>query len=79
MRISRKSAPADFLQAFGARVQEKRQAAKIYQCDFASSLGISQSALSRIENGEIDISIRRAVRIACILNTTLPNLLEGLI
>lgn len=79
MRLSRKISTHDFIVTVGACVQARREHLKIKQIDLAKILDISQSAISRIENGEIDISIRLAGQIAHALKTTLPELLEGLI
>ncbi len=79
MRLSRKAIPKTFLATVGARIQARREYLKIRQVDFAERIGISQPALSRIENGEIDLSICRAAQIVVALETTLANLLEGLI
>ena len=70
---------SDFLKSFGSRLRDARQAAGIYQCEIAEHCEVSQELISRIENGQIDVSIRRATEIAARCGTDLTMLLKGLI
>lgn len=68
-----------FLSDFGYRVKERRVQSNLSQSDIAEAIGISQPAYCKLENGAVDISIRRAAQIAFVLNTTLPELLKGIL
>lgn len=58
----------------GTRIREERMAAAISQSDFAKSLNISQSTLSKWENGTNEPAFSDVVRISDELNISLSRL-----
>jgi len=77
--IERQVCEVPFLEAFGARIRERRNSLVLSQEELARFIGITPSTLSRIEAGQIDITIRRAAEIAIQLGLELNELLEGLL
>ncbi len=70
---------SDFLRRFGRKLCDLRRERSIYQTVMAERVGMTQSAYSRLENGQVDISVRRAAQIADSLGMTLNELLKGLL
>lgn len=68
-----------FLSDFGSRVKELRTQSNLSQSDIAEAIGISQPAYCKLEQGTIDVTIRRAAEVAYILGTDLTNLLKGIL
>lgn len=68
-----------FLQALGARIRDARIYSGQTQWDIAHACGLSQSEVSRIECGDIDVTIRKAVEIVAICGTDLRTIIGGLI
>jgi len=68
-----------FLKSFGTRIRKRREYCELSQDDLARYVGISAPTMSRIESGDIDITIRRAMEIATQLDVTLRELMEGLL
>ena len=60
----------------GQRIRARRSWGFVYQADLAQAVGISQSALSRIEKGEREIGLVELIRIAELLETTPEALMD---
>lgn len=60
----------------GLKIKIIRQLAGINQCAMSKTLGLSQSAYSRIETGETAMTVQQLVEIAQILHINAPALLE---
>ena len=61
----------------GSIIKRKRQEANLSQQELADRLFISQSALSKIENREVALSVSLAIRIARELNCSFQDLLPS--
>jgi transcriptional regulator with XRE-family HTH domain len=77
--MNAKQTRSDFLRRFGRRLCDLRRERLIYQETFAERIGMTQSAYSRLENGQVDISVRRAAQIADAFGVSLNELLRGLL
>ena len=62
-------------QAIGKRVREARLRKKMTQDDLASSVGISASYASAIENGASKVALPTLIQLAKVLDTTVDTLL----
>jgi DNA-binding XRE family transcriptional regulator len=60
----------------GQRIRARRSWAYVFQDQLARAIGISQSALSRIELGLREVGVVELVRIATLLETTPEELLH---
>ena len=60
----------------GQRIRARRSWGYVFQDQLARAIGISQSALSRIELGLREIGVVELVRIATLLETTPEELLH---
>lgn len=56
------------------RVQEKREAAKLSQNEVASRASISQTKLSKIEHGKLQLKLADAKRLARVLGCNTDDL-----
>ena len=77
--MNAKQTRSDFLRRFGRRLCDLRRERSIFQTVMAERIGMTQSAYSRLEPGQIDISVRRAAQIADALGMSLNELLRGLL
>lgn len=59
------------------RVRKCRVDRGLTQTEVAEQLGISQAAYSRLEKGEVDISVAKLMELAVIYRVALSTLLEG--
>lgn len=57
------------------RIREIRQARGMNQQELARRLGVNQSMISDYENGKVELSLTKAVKIADILECELYDLL----
>lgn len=64
-------------QEFGARIKELREMAGITQSDLALRLEVSQSGLSRLEDGTRSITAQQLVQISDALGVPLNRLVAG--
>jgi transcriptional regulator with XRE-family HTH domain len=64
---SKVSHPEKIENILATMVKDKRKKLKISQIELAKNIGISQSLLSRLENGEILISVGILVKLAAAL------------
>lgn len=60
------------------RIQGLRREAGLTQMEVADRLGISQAAYSRLEKGEVEISITKLMDLAAIYGVKSSQILEGL-
>lgn len=60
------------------RIRHLRLSAGFTQLDVASQLGISQAAYSRMETGEVDITISKLMDLAELYGLGLMTLMDGL-
>lgn len=60
----------------GNRLRELRKAAKLTQIDLADRTGVSQSAISQIENGEVQLNVPWMRAFARILGCAPADLLD---
>lgn len=60
----------------GAKIRALRTASGLTAHDLARSVGLSRSAISQIEGGRIEPSLRTVRRLALALNIPLPRLFE---
>jgi len=60
------------------RLKQLRERNGYSQLETAYKLGISQAAYSRLEKGEIDISLSRLFRLCDIYGTSISKLLEDI-
>lgn len=61
----------------GARIREKREAAKLKQPELAKAIGVSTGQISRYESGETPTGNATLLQIAKTLGCTASYLLEG--
>lgn len=61
---------------FGSNVKTARKAIPLTQAEFAERVETTQTYISRVEKGQIQITIDTMARIARALNTTLHDLLK---
>lgn len=64
----------DFYDAFGVLVREGRRCRGLDQIDLAEAVGISQSTMSKIENGDVRPALHIAVALAGFLGLSLDEL-----
>jgi len=64
--------------AFCLRLKRLRERHGYSQFSLADKLGISQAAYSRLEKGEIDISLSRIFRLSDIYGVSVSKLLENI-
>lgn len=64
-------------QEFGARIKELREMTSLTQSDLALRLGVSQSSLSRLEDGTRSITAHQLVQISDALAVPLNRLVAG--
>jgi DNA-binding XRE family transcriptional regulator len=60
------------------RIRHLRVTAEYTQFDVAEKLGISQAAYSRLETGEVDITITKLIDLAELYGMSLMTITEGL-
>lgn len=60
------------------RIRHLRVSADLTQLDVAAQLGISQAAYSRMETGEVDITVSKLIDLAELYGMGLTTLIEGL-
>jgi transcriptional regulator with XRE-family HTH domain len=60
------------------RIRALREKAGISQRQVAESLGISQAAYSRLETGEVEVSLNKLFVLAEMYGLTLQKLIEGI-
>jgi transcriptional regulator with XRE-family HTH domain len=65
------------IKALGVNVKKFRKERGLTQIDLESMTGITQNAISRIENGMLDIQFSRIVTIAEALQVATRDLLDG--
>ncbi len=61
----------------GKRIRDLREAKGLFQRDLAVQLGIAQSTVGKMEQGEIVPNIERVQAIANLLDVRVSYLLEG--
>lgn len=61
---------------FGEYIAEARRKQKLYQAELATKAGISQSYLSRMENGQRDIDLSDAIRLCKALDIPLADFVD---
>ena len=59
------------------RLRLLRDRAGMTQCQVADVLEISQAAYSRLEKGEVEISLTKLIALGDLYQVSLQNLLEG--
>jgi transcriptional regulator with XRE-family HTH domain len=62
---------------FGARIKELREVSNLTQSDLADRLGVSQSTLSRLEDGTRSVTARQLVQISDALGVSLNRLVAS--
>ena len=60
------------------RIRQLRVAAGLTQMDVAEQLGVSQAAYSRLEKGDVEISVGKLLELCVIYKVMPAKLLEGL-
>lgn len=73
-RVAEVWQPAGLDRAIGSRVRSIREAAGMSQRRFAASMRVSQTVLSKIENGERRLSLLDALQIALAYRVPLTSL-----
>lgn len=63
---------------FGMRVKKLRLEQNISQSQLGSITGLNRSSISRIENGQIDVSLNVVFLLAQALGTTAEQLVAGM-
>ena len=61
----------------GFRIKTLRQEKKILQTDFGKMLGISQTHMSNIENGNAGITLENLVKMSSIFDCTIDSIVFG--
>lgn len=59
------------------RIRGLRESAGLTQCAVAESLGVSQAAYSRLEKGEIEISVTKLFGLSELYGVPIQSLLDG--
>ena len=65
--------------AMGNRIKEHRKRKKLTQEEIAEMLGISVSFISRIERGNVKVSLETLTKIAAILDTSPCYFIDGVV
>lgn len=60
------------------RIRQLRVAAGLTQMEVAEQLGVSQAAYSRLEKGDVEISVGKLLELCAIYKVMPTKLLEGL-
>lgn len=60
------------------RIRLLRVSARLTQVDVAEQLGVSQAAYSRLEKGEVELSVGKLLELCSIYKVMPSKLLEGL-
>lgn len=63
-------------EAFGQAVRLRRRRARLNQEKFGGLLELNQGAVSRLENGQISITLDMVARVAAALHTTPSELMQ---
>lgn len=63
------------LYEIGDRIRRFRKAKGLNQSDFAEKLGLSESTLSRLENGAVAMNILNFIRISHVLGVSMEELI----
>ena len=71
-----KQASAELQAAFGHSVKEARQKAGLTQTDLAERSGISRVDISRIESGQINVTLRTMRKLAAALDLRVSQMLN---
>lgn len=66
------------LQGIGEKFKNLRENANFTQKNIASFLDIDQSLISKFESGERSLQIELIEKYACLLGTTLNNIVDGI-
>ena len=66
---------AEIQAVFGESVRTQRTSAGMTQADLAKLTGITQEEISRIENGRVNLTIRKMTRLAKVLDGNLGKML----
>lgn len=66
----------DYNSLIANNIREKREAMKIIQSAFAKMIGMSASSYSRLENGEIQITINTLKKISDAMNVSVIEVLN---
>jgi transcriptional regulator with XRE-family HTH domain len=61
-----------------SRIRTLRLTAQLTQSDVAERLGVSQAAYSRLEKGEVEISVGKLFELCAIYGVTPAYVLEGI-
>ena len=59
------------------RLRVLREEKMLTQSDVAEKLGVSQAAYSRLEKGEIEVSLNKLIKLSELYGLSLAVLLEG--
>lgn len=65
-----------YVQAVGARVTKYRKRKGLSQEDLAEAIGVSRSAMSRIEKGQQELTISRTQELAFALGVAASNIMS---
>jgi transcriptional regulator with XRE-family HTH domain len=66
--MNRKVQPSPEIASIGARLRRLRKERQLTQCDLARQIGIQQSDLSRMEQGEYRVSLDNLVKILSVFD-----------
>jgi len=72
-----KQASAELQVAFGRSVKAARQKAGLTQTDLAEQAGISRVDISRIESGQINVTLRTMSKLAAAFGLRVPEMLNN--
>ena len=67
------------MKGLGMRIKELRKARRLTLVEVAKKTGIDQATLSRIENGRMTGTLDSHMKIAAVLNLTLPELYQDVL
>jgi DNA-binding XRE family transcriptional regulator len=78
MQMVSKNSQHEISSWFGTRVKELRREQNISQSQLGCMIGLDRSSISRIENGQPDVSLNVVFQLAQGLGTTAEQLVAGM-
>ncbi len=77
--MRRHIARTDVQKELGARIGKLREGKGVIRTGFAARCGLSDDQMKRIEDGEVDLTLRTLIALAGALGTTISSLFQDLV